>query len=168
MRDPGQDDFVEILQDRVEGLPGLGRTRGQARTDLAGAHPGEDGEFLDAPPVVCDPVEDLAALGGEGLGSEVVHGPGIVEQNRVRRCRRVRKEGATRHREATPPGEPHLARRDPPGDGLPNNGESEGLPERRRAAYPTAGPGSAARRRAALAAACRDRSKVRILRTPRL
>ena len=80
------DELIEVGEQRVERLArlrGLGR---QGAAYVAGRHPGEDRQVVQAGPVVGDPVDGCMALAAELLGTHVrlldrpvlVHGPNVL------------------------------------------------------------------------------------------
>ena len=66
MREPRQDQVVEIAQERFEGLPLFGRRGGKRGPDRAGLDPGRDRQLADPPQVRVGPVGGQVEVVTEG------------------------------------------------------------------------------------------------------
>src|SRR5579864_9761674 len=71
VRDAGEDEVLDVAEDRVEGLALLRPSRRQLGAELAGLRLGEDGEGFDFAVVVGDPVDDGVAVTAELAGGHV-------------------------------------------------------------------------------------------------
>ena len=65
MGDAREKNLLEVPEHRLEGLARFRGRLGQTGADLAGLHPREHGEALDALVIVGDPVDELVAEAAE-------------------------------------------------------------------------------------------------------
>ena len=68
MGDAGQNNFVDVAEDRVEGLALAGAARGQLRTNLARLDLGQHRVLLDVLLIVGDPLDQQVAPAAKFVG----------------------------------------------------------------------------------------------------